>query len=292
MTEMVLDRRRSSRTDAQEEGFLESLPHYVLYPVLGFALGLGSPVGAFLLRFWLAEPLLKALWIRSELSYNFLFYAYMGFGTVAAFVVFGYILGAKSESQRVHNKDLRSRMEELELKSVLDGLTGAFSHAYLQETLSLELERARRQESPLSVLMLDLDDFKAVNDTHGHLFGDRVLKEVTETISMNIRQQDVLGRYGGEEFAVIMPGADSPTALRVAERVRRAVARTGIVDRRETPGSPPAQVSMTVSIGQATFPGSGEGDGPSLLHRADTSLYRAKREGKNRVCLSAPSARG
>ncbi|HVE14099.1 MAG TPA: GGDEF domain-containing protein, partial [Elusimicrobiota bacterium] len=256
----------------------------VLYPCVGFILGLGSPAGAFILRFWLAAPLLKSLWLRSELSYNLVFYLYMGIGTVTAFVIFGYSLGVLSEGQRVHNKNLRRRVDELRIKSVTDGLTGVFSHAYLQENLQLEIQRSRRHARALSVMILDLDDFKKVNDTHGHLFGDRVLKEVAETVNMNVRQEDVFGRYGGEEFMVIMPAADMATAQRVAERVRRAVARAAIVDRRvgfQASGEP---VHMTVSIGLASLADSPEDDGLALIHRADRCLYRAKKLGKNRVC--------
>lgn len=270
-----------------DEGLDQSvpLPHYVLYPILGFFLGLGSPVGAFLLRFWRADPLLKGLWIRSELSYNADFYAYMAVGTITAFVAFGYVLGRLSERQRVRNRLLRARVEELHLKSVTDGLTGAFSHAYLRETLAIEIERARRHRRPLSVLILDLDDFKKLNDTHGHLFGDRVLKEVTETVSMSIRHEDVLGRYGGEEFLVIMPGADAEVARRVAERIRRAVERAGVLDVRRRDSSEP--VRTTLSIGAATYAGEAPLDAAAFIDRADRGLYEAKNGGKNRVVQAA-----
>lgn len=274
-----MERRQPVRPDGAEAIF-ERVPHHVLYPLIGFFLGLGSPVGAFLMRFWLADPILKALWVSSELRYNALFYIYMGVGTITAFVVFGYTLGVRSESQRVHNKDLRGRLQELHLKSVTDGLTGIYSHAYLQETLAIEMDRSRRTGRPLSVLIMDFDDFKKINDTHGHLFGDRVLKEVTETINMNIRQEDVLGRYGGDEFLVIMPGTDASTAARVADRIRGAVARAGIIDRRD--GERP--VKTTLSIGSATFPSEGAEDAPSLVDKADKNLYQAKHKGKNQVC--------
>lgn len=277
---------KSRRLDAfVHDGRPDPLPHYVLYPLLGFFIGLGSPLGAFLLRFWRAEPILKGLWVRSELSYNADFYAYMAVGTVTAFVAFGYVLGRLSERQRVRNRLLRARVEELHLKSVTDGLTGAFSHAYLRETLAIEIERARRHRRPLSVLILDLDDFKRLNDTHGHLFGDRVLKEVTETVSMSIRHEDVLGRYGGEEFLVIMPGADAEVARRVAERIRRAVERAGVLDVRDR-GSKP--VRTTLSIGAATYSGDTPAmDAAALIDRADRGLYEAKNAGKNRVVQTA-----
>lgn len=282
------DRRQPLPVDESGSGFWAGLPHYVLYPLVGLALGLACPAGAFFIRFWLADPIFKVLWIQSELSYNLFFYLYIQLGTVAAFMAFGYILGVRSESQRAHNKQLDSRIQVLHLKSVTDGLTGAYSHAYFQETLALELERARKNKGPLSVLMLDLDDFKRVNDTHGHLFGDRALVELVETVSLNIRREDVLGRYGGEEFAVVMPGADSAVAQRVAERVRRAVARASIEDQEERSLDSHARaVKMTVSIGIATFMGEGEETPSSLLKRADKCLYHAKRSGKNRTSSAA-----
>lgn len=260
-----------------EESFPQWLPLYVVYPFIGFLIALATPLGAFLLRYLQADPVLTSLWMRSELSYNSVFYVYMGLGSALSFVSFGYVLGAFSESQRVHNKDLRERMEDLHLKSVTDGLTGAFSHAFLHETLGIEIERSRRHSRPLSVLMMDLDDFKELNDAHGHLFGDRVLQELTETLNMNIRQEDVLGRYGGEEFLVIMPGADAKVAKRVAERVRKAVARMAVLH-----VSGKRRIRMTLSIGVASFTGDMERSS-SLLERADRNLYRAKRQGKNRV---------
>ena len=244
------------------------LPFQLRYSALGALLGLGSPLGAFLLRWWLAEPRLFPLWARMELRYNLVFYGYMGAGTVLAFVAFGFYVGHKVESHRVHNRELRRRVEELHLRSVTDGLTGAFSHAYLQEVLALELEHAKEGRRPLSVLMLDLDDFKKLNDGKGHLFGDRVLKELTETASMNIRHEDVLGRYGGEEFLVIMPGADAAVARTVAERVRRSFERAGYT---------------TVSIGAATYAGEAGAQARGLIARADAKLYEAKRSGKNKV---------
>ena len=281
-----MTRDRRDRADETPAG--PKLAHTILYPLLGSVVGLGSPVGALLLRLALQSPPLPASWIRIELADNAVFYAYMGIDTVGAFAVFGYVLGLRSERQRSRNAALRERVRELHLSSITDGLTGAFSHAYLQEALALELAAARRDGRPLSVLMLDLDDFKAINDTHGHLFGDRVLREVTETIASNIRQADVLARYGGEEFAVLMPGADAETAHRVAERVRLAVSRSPVSD--DTTAAPhAASVSVRLSVGAAPWRSEGDGEpAVALLRRAAVRLYAAKRAGKNRT-VSATS---
>ncbi|UPT75500.1 MAG: GGDEF domain-containing protein [Elusimicrobiota bacterium] len=193
----------------------------------------------------------------------------MAIGTVLAFMTFGYVIGLRSERQRVNNRQLSARVDELHLKSVTDGLTGAFTHGYLQEILEIEIQRALTEKSPLSVMIIDIDDFKRINDSHGHLFGDRVIKETAETLSANVRSDDILGRYGGDEFVAIMPGADADTALHVASRARSGIAKNGYL--------------ATISVGVATFEGSGVETPAELLHRADMNLYQAKHDGKNCV---------
>ncbi len=261
--------RRRQRDHRDFRARWRSAPHYYLYPAAGMALGLGSPAGAFLLRFWLADPLLKSIWARHEFDYNFLFYAYMGVGSVIAFMIFGYVIGLRSERQRVNNRVLSARVDELHLKSVTDGLTGAYTHGYLQEILELEIQRTLTHSTPLSVMMIDIDDFKRINDSHGHLFGDRVIKETAETISANVRSDDILGRYGGDEFVVIMPGADASTALHVAGRARVGISKNGYL--------------ATISVGVATVEGPGQETPSGILHRADMNLYQAKHDGKNCV---------
>lgn len=277
--------RRSTSPVLSEDVWLGTeIPHHKLYPAVGLLLGLCSPLGAFALRYISADPVLTGEWAISELEYNSGFYIYMAVVSTLSFMAYGYAVGLRSETQRGHNAALRKRMEDLHLKSITDGLTGAYSHAYLQETLAMEMEGSHRRGHPTSVLMLDLDDFKSINDDYGHLFGDQVLKEVTETISMNIRQQDILGRYGGEEFLVIMPGADEETANRVAQRVCDAVARAGIVNAFDPESR--RTVPVTLSIGVSTISGGKTHAPQSIILRADQNLYRAKGTGKNRVYSS------
>jgi diguanylate cyclase (GGDEF)-like protein len=266
-------RRRRRRSDLDASGPWRALPHYLSYPALGALMGLGSPIGAFVLRYWLADPLLKMTWARNEFDYNFLFYAYMAVGTIIAFIVFGYALGLRSEKQRFSNRMLSARVEELHLKSVTDALSGAFTYGYLYEVLEIEIQRTLTDKRPLSVMIVDIDEFKRVNDSHGHLFGDRVIRETAETITAHVRSHDILGRYGGDEFVVVMPGADAATSLHVAERVRAGVAKNGYM--------------ATVSIGVATFDGQTQEKPSGLLHRADMNLYQAKRDGRD--CVRAAS---
>lgn len=266
--------RRRRRTDFRTLGReWRTPPHHYAYPALGAVLGLGSPIGAFVLRYWLADPILKEAWARSELNYNFLFYAYMAVGTVTSFLILGWYLGLRSERQKFSNRMLAARVDELHLKSVTDALSGAFTYGYLYEVMELEIQRTLTDKRPLSVMILDIDEFKRVNDSHGHLFGDRVIRETAETISAHVRSNDILGRYGGDEFVVVMPGADAGTAAHVAERVRAGVAKNGFM--------------TTVSIGVATFDGATQEKPAELLHRADMHLYQAKRDGRNCVRVSS-----
>jgi diguanylate cyclase (GGDEF)-like protein len=163
-----------------------------------------------------------------------------------------------------------------------DVLTGWHNRRYLLVRLTEELARARRDQSSLVCLMLDLDHFKLVNDTYGHAAGDEVLRELAHRVELQVRASDVAARYGGEEFVVLMPNTDVRSGRLLAERIRQAVSATPVVfdDDRE--------VAITASIGIAVaLPGKDEKDlktlGDSLIARADVALYRAKAAGRNRI---------
>jgi diguanylate cyclase (GGDEF)-like protein/PAS domain S-box-containing protein len=164
------------------------------------------------------------------------------------------------------------RWSRAELEAITDGLTGLYNHRYLQERLDEELERARRQNSSVTVLFVDLDEFKTYNDACGHIHGDEALRRTAHTIERSIRHVDLAGRYGGDEFLVVLVGAPLTEGVRVAERVRAQVAAL-------YEGRRPA---VTVSIGVATFPADAESKN-ELLDKADWALYEAKRSGRNRV---------
>jgi diguanylate cyclase (GGDEF)-like protein len=159
-----------------------------------------------------------------------------------------------------------------------DGLTGVYNRAYLDEHLAAELAFALRHGTALSLLLLDVDHFKRVNDTYGHLGGDAVLRHVAATLSASVRTEDIVARYGGEEFVVLTRGIGAPQAMLLAERLREAVAAS-----RPTAGG--AAVGVTVSIGVASVACCGPGPvgAQALLALADHRLYAAKRGGRNRA---------
>lgn len=159
-----------------------------------------------------------------------------------------------------------------------DGLTKAFNKSYLLDSLSYELARSRRCQRPLSIVMLDIDHFKSVNDTHGHLVGDEVLKEFSQRLQGVSRADDLLCRYGGEEFVMVLGDTPLTEANRLAERYRQVVAAAPF----ETASGP---LSVTTSLGvyeASLLPV--EADLSELIKLADEHLYQAKRSGRNRVC--------
>ncbi|MBP1748822.1 MAG: hypothetical protein H6Q52_1361 [Deltaproteobacteria bacterium] len=167
-----------------------------------------------------------------------------------------------------------SLFEEIRNLSRHDGLTGAFNHACIVGELAAEIQRSFRYEGTFSIILFDIDDFKLVNDRYGHLTGDQVLREITRITKDNLRAIDKVGRYGGEEFLIILPETDIEKAIVVAERLRTAVEDT-IFD---LDGN---QIHVTVSGGVASYLNGREEK--ELIKEADDNLYRAKNKGKNRV---------
>jgi diguanylate cyclase (GGDEF)-like protein len=175
--------------------------------------------------------------------------------------------------------------ETVERQAVTDELTGLFNRRRFQEAMATEVERSKRFGQPVGLVLLDLDDFKTVNDTYGHQQGDLVLREVARVLRETSREIDEPARYGGEELAVVLPGTDLEGAYNLAERVRAGIEELALplLD-----GD--GVLRVTASFGVATLPGSAD-DMRELVAAADEALYRAKRAGKNRTVRAEASPR-
>lgn len=176
----------------------------------------------------------------------------------------------------IENAQLYGMMEYC---ATTDGLTGLYNHRYFQGRLEEEITRAKRTESKLSLLMLDIDHFKSYNDQNGHPQGDEILKAIAEVLNRNVRSIDIVSRYGGEEFAIILPEITGENALSVAERIRESVENTNFFGSENQPNK-----RLTVSIGIAIYPVDAMSK-EDLIKKADQALYQAKYQGRNTIHL-------
>ncbi len=171
---------------------------------------------------------------------------------------------------------IKSQADELARLSICDSLTGLYNHRYFHEILHTEFQRARRHENELSLIMIDLDRFKSVNDTFGHQFGDYVLGETSRIVMSTARETDIACRYGGEELAVICPETSLDNTARFAERLRANIAAAVFKNVRHQ-----AKITVSVGVGSISLPGIEDKD--ILVQRTDDALYEAKRRGRNQV---------
>lgn len=221
----------------------------------GCLLSLGAPLGWLAIRFFTVPDILV------ELQQNKGLYVYMLFGTMSVFVGFGVYVGRKQE-----------QISDLAIR---DSLTGVYNIRFYIERLKEEIANTARYQSPLSLIYLDLDHFKKVNDQHGHPTGDEVLRRVTAVISDSIRVQDVFARVGGEEFALLLPRCHLSDAKKEAERLRCAV------ESLQMDAGGGLTVEVTISLGVV---GLQNGETLSQFYeRADRNLYLAKHQGRNQV---------
>lgn len=179
-------------------------------------------------------------------------------------------------------EELIATREELRMQATRDFLTGISNRASIMDKLSGEAHRSIRQGSPLAVLMCDVDYFKRINDTHGHPAGDAVLKDVAQRMRTTIRPYDSVGRFGGEEFLVLCPGADAAGGAALAERLRDAIGASPVMT-----DSGPIEVTVSIGVAARNFERSDEVN--QVISAADTALYIAKRNGRNRVEIAAPA---
>jgi two-component system cell cycle response regulator len=179
--------------------------------------------------------------------------------------IFKYIAGGNIEA---------AYHDEIYRLTTVDGLTQVFNRRYFEEALEREISRCNRYGRELTLVLMDIDHFKKINDTHGHLAGDHVLKQLASAVKTRIRREDIFARYGGEEFALLLPEVDPPGALLMAEKVRKLVEQHPFrFDNQVIP--------VTVSVGLATL--QANQDCAELIRAADTRLYQAKDGGRNRV---------
>jgi len=183
---------------------------------------------------------------------------------------------------RMHDKVELDALRATYALTLRDPLTGTFNRRHLQERLWSEVAFARRHGTPLSLILLDIDHFKQINDLHGHAVGDAVLRQLAQALSALTRKEDVLARFGGEEFALVARGIQRNEVLAFAERVRRSVEQQRLSTQQDT-------LSFTVSIGIAHSETGADADAQTLLEAADRALYTAKDAGRNSVSI-APSA--
>ncbi len=174
-------------------------------------------------------------------------------------------------------EEQKELVRNLERLANTDSLTGVWNRRYFLNIAEQETQRSRRYNRPLSVLMIDIDHFKKVNDTYGHVVGDEVLIMMTETVIHYLRNVDVLGRFGGEEFVALLPETDSKAALITGERIRENIEQITIPVEGKL-------VSITVSIGVSSYQ-LGDANIDVLIQRADEALYQAKNQGRNRVIV-------
>jgi diguanylate cyclase len=180
-----------------------------------------------------------------------------------------------NEALKLRLNDINHLQEQLREQAHRDPLTGQYNRRYLDTTLQREMFRAAREQLPITLLMVDIDHFKAINDSHGHPVGDEVLRQIGLILATHARSHDVVCRYGGEEFLLMLPQLPSTLALQRAEQLRRA-AKTHVFS------TEAGDIRVTLSVGVATYPDNGQ-TVDELLRSADHALYQAKREGRNRV---------
>ncbi len=235
-----------------------------------------EPMDAFLAKVQARHALAVPLFLEHGVAGSLQLFREHGAAFEAADAQLLWILSLLAENQMARTGAIQNLLR----MAFTDYLTGLKTRGFFEQALSYEIKRTLRNQSSCAVLLLDLDDFKQVNDRWGHHVGDEILRQFSRILSRDMREIDTVSRFGGDEFSVILPDSDQETALFVASRVREAVrnAQFNVPDL-------PAPLRLNVSIGAALCP-QDESDPHQLLRAADLALYRAKREGKNRLYFS------
>jgi diguanylate cyclase (GGDEF)-like protein len=238
----------------------EWMPHRYAYPLAAALFAAGAPLGYLFLRAALSPAEATAEWARREIAQDPVLYGYLTVATLVVFVALGALLGRRNDV--------------LEETSATDPLTGLWNRRHFGTRLSEEVGRATRQQTPLALLMVDLDGLKAFNDRWGHESGDGALSAVARAIRETCRRSDVPARIGGDEFAILAPAMDAVDGLELAERLRQRLESLG------------ASRLVTVSVGVADLARAAEVGPTALMEAADAALYRAKASGRDCVVLA------
>lgn len=253
------------------------------YGAAGLLLGLGCPAGLLLVRHLAMYGQEIAGRMLLELELLRLIYIYSAAGCALVFSAFGYVLGRYADRLAAQTRSLAQAAETLQSLCITDALTGLYNPGYMRKRLDQEAARARRYRYALGCLFIDVDNFKSLNDRYGHPYGDSVLARIAKSISAATRDTDVLGRFGGDEFLVILPSSDEQAALRIAERIRKSVETAHL---REPEAAAGATVSIGVYAAHEFLPPA------ALVDSADRALREAKLTGKNRCVLIGLNERG
>lgn len=243
--------------------------------ITGLLLGLGAPIGSlfFGLIFF---GRMNFDWVGQEISSRVYYYAYMSLLTPLVFGLFGSYLGGLNDKIHSQNKSLEGLMSVLETQSMTDDVTGLYNHRHLVEEIEKEVERSKRHNHFLSGMMIDIDGFKEINDLYGHLTGDTILREVAFVLNESIRKIDIIGRYGGDEFVIILPEAKLDAAEVVSKRILQNIRQHRFKTKRD-------YVSLTVSGGLFSFEDASNLDKMQFIEKIDQAMFQAKGLGKNRV---------
>ena len=193
------------------------------------------------------------------------------------------IVGFDRSAEVDRLQKIESLNHQLQLMATTDALTGCLNRGGIEEQLNVEMERLGRNGQTFSILLLDIDFFKRINDSYGHDVGDEVLKSVVAVVSQTIRAIDSLGRWGGEEFLLLLPSTDRESAIALAERIRHAVASLNV----SVPQGEAIEVTVSIGVAEAA---ADQFTIDRLIKLADERLYRAKEQGRNRVIASSESA--
>lgn len=241
-------------------------PRRISFVVAGLLLGLGAPLGLLAMRSLLSTDS-DVTWLKRELSDNADIYLYLTFMTCFVFTLLGRLVGGQNDALRK--------------ASISDALTGLWNRRYFDQRLHQEIDRAARYKHSLSLLLIDLDYLKRINDEQGHRGGDAALKAVGDSLHNTCRRSDLPVRFAGDEFAVLAPSTSAQEARRLAERIQEALQK---VSAEQTRG---LAAPVTVSIGIADLLAETQPGAQGLIEAADRALYDAKAAGRNRVSIAS-----